>query len=196
MMKTYEYKGIGIADEAFIRDSAPMTKAEVRAVSVSKLKLQHDDVVVDIGAGTGSVSVECAFLAKRVVAVECVQDSADLIAKNVEKFGLRNVEIVVGMAPKALDIVEKADCVFIGGSKGNLAAIMDWADVVLVNGGRVVANFITLENATEFIRLMGEHGYENIDIAQVQVSKGKAVGGVTMMQANNPVLIISGDKSR
>lgn len=196
MMKTYVYKGIGIEDDAFLRDKAPMTKAEVRAVTISKLKPQREDMVVDIGAGTGSVSIECAFLSRRVVAVECDQSAAGLIAKNAERFGLANIDALVGMAPEILDGIQRADCVFIGGSKGNLPAILKWANTALPDGGRLAANFITLENATECIRLLGAGGYLDVDIAQVQVSKGRQAGDVTMLQAHNPVFIVSGVRSR
>ena len=192
MMKTYIYKGIGIEDDAFIRGKAPMTKVEVRVVTISKLKPQSGDTVVDIGAGTGAVSIECAFLAKRVIAVEYEQASVDLISKNAERFGLDNIEVIAGMAPEVLASIGKADCVFIGGSKGNLGAIMNWASGVLLDGGRIAANFITLENAAAFIGLLKAGEYYNIDIAQVQVSKGKRIGDVTMMQAFNPVFIVSG----
>ncbi len=192
MMKTYVYNGIGIDDAAFVRGEAPMTKAEVRAVTISKLKPKSGDTVVDIGAGTGSVSVECAFLAKRVIAVECNEAAVTLVGENAKNFGLKNIEVVAGMAPQALEDIGKADCVFIGGSKGSLAPIMEWANTAVNTDGRIAANFITLENATEFIRLLRQKGYGRIDIVQIQVNKGKDVGNVTMLQAQNPVFIVSG----
>ncbi len=104
MMKTSIYNGIGIDDAAFIRGGAPMTKAEVRTVTISKLKPQPEDTVLDIGAGTGSVSVECAFLAKKIIAVECDENAVLLIEQNKERFGRKNIEVIAGKAPKRLNI--------------------------------------------------------------------------------------------
>jgi cobalt-precorrin-6B (C15)-methyltransferase len=192
MMNKFVYKGIGIDDTQFIKKSAPMTKQETRVISLSKLKIKSSDVVVDIGAGTGSVSIECAYLAKKVYAVEVKDSAISSINENIQKFERDNIAVLKGLAPSALDAVKTVDKIFIGGSKGNLEPIFDW----LADKGKVtaVANFITLENATQCIALFKRFGYQNIDIVQAQISKGKKIGELTMMQAFNPVYIISASK--
>ncbi len=191
---TYKYNGIGIKDNEFIRTSAPMTKEEVRVLSLSKLKIDANDIVLDIGAGTGSVSIECGFLADKVIACEVNEDAISCIHQNIEKFGLDNIDVITGLAPKCLGEIDKVDKVFIGGSKGNLQGIFAWMDKF--ENLTVAANFITLENASDFIKLLKKHGYSDIDIVQVNISKGKSVRGITMMMGTNPVFIISGQRGK
>ena len=196
MMKQLAYSGIGIDDGAFVRGKVPMTKQEVRVVSISKLKPQANDRCVDIGAGTGSLSIELGFLCKHVYAVECNPDAVGLIEENCQQFGLTNVEILAGMAPTVMETISTVEKVFIGGSKGKLKEIMAWCDNHLVTGGRIAANFITLENAVEFLELLRKGDYEEIDAVQILAAKGKPLGRLTMMQSNNPVLIISAEKGK
>lgn len=117
----------GIPEECFVRGQVPMTKSEVRAVIMSKLAVREDDVIYDIGAGTGSVSVELALAAGRgqVFAVECDPEGISLIRQNGEKFGCHNLTAVEGMAPEALTGLPAPDAVFIGGTKGRLDPILD-----------------------------------------------------------------------
>src|SRR5699024_1178342 len=148
MNKQWPYTTGGIPDELFIRGSVPMTKEEVRAVSLSKLRLEDKDILVDIGAGTGSMSIEAGLqLPKgKVYAIERNPEGIELIEKNAMQFGLENIEIIYGLAPQNLSSVDKVHKVFIGGTGGNMVDIFDWMDKHLAVGGRVVMNFITLEN--------------------------------------------------
>lgn len=193
-MKKFIYKSVGIADSEFVRGAVPMTKSEVRAVTISKLQLTVDDTFIDIGAGTGSISIEAGFLCKKVYAVEVNPDATKLIGENIDHFSLRNVEVIEGKAPLCMQDIDMVDKVFVGGTKGNMIEIMDWVDDRLSKNGVIVGNFITLENAVLFINELRQGRYNDIDIAQIAVSKGKFIGGLTMMEANNPIYIVSGVK--
>lgn len=193
-MKKFVYKSYGIDDKEFVRGAIPMTKSEVRAVTISKLQLTADDTFIDIGAGTGSISIEAGFLCKKVYAVEVNPDATKLIGENIDHFSLHNVEVIEGKAPLCMQDIDMVDKVFIGGTKGNMIEIMDWVDDRISKNGVIVGNFITLENAVLFINELRQGRYNDIDIAQIAVSKGKFIGGLTMMEANNPIYIVSGVK--
>lgn len=184
---------IGIPDEQFIRGAIPMTKSEVRAIVISKLKLKEDSIVYDIGAGTGSVSVEMAFLAKRgrVYAIEQNMEGVELIRKNRDKFALGNIEVIPGTAPESLMDLNKPEAVFIGGSKGSMEGIIK---VLLEKNKslRLVITAIALETLAEAISLMKEYGFCEVEVIQVSVSKAKEAGSYHMLMGQNPVFIISG----
>lgn len=184
----------GLRDELFLRGQAPMTKSEIRSISLSKLQLRPGDVVYDIGAGTGSVSVEIALQVCEgsVYAVEFEEEALGLIRRNAEKLGAWNLKVVEGKAPEALIDLPVPDRAFIGGSKGNLAGILE----LLADKNariRVVVNAITLETMAETVRIFEKMGFEDIDIVQIFSAHGKTVGGSHMMQGHNPVFIISGE---
>ncbi|HVI42214.1 MAG TPA: precorrin-6y C5,15-methyltransferase (decarboxylating) subunit CbiE [Anaerovoracaceae bacterium] len=184
----------GIKDELFLRGQVPMTKSEIRSISLSKLQLRPWDVVYDIGAGTGSVSIEMAFQAYEgsVYAVEFNEEALGLIRENAEQFGVWNLKVIEGKAPEALAELPAPDRAFIGGSKGNLAEILEL--LIQKNPGiRVVINAITLETMTEAVSQFQKLGFEDIDIVQIFAAHSKAAGNYHMMQGQNPVFIISGE---
>ena len=180
----------GLPDEAFDRDEVPMTKEEVRSISLSKLGLSERSVIWDVGAGSGSVSVECARVAwaGKVYAVEKKESALALTARNVEKFGLRNVEIVPGSAPEALSELPAPTHVFIGGSGGKLRPILD---IILAKNpaARIVVNAVTLETVAELTELCPE--FTVADVACVQVSKPRLAGRYHLMTAQNGVYIFT-----
>lgn len=182
----------GLSDDAFIRGKAPMTKRDIRALSLIRLGLDIDSKVLDIGAGTGSVSIEAARHASRgmVTAVERDEESVRLIHENKRHFNLDNLRIIEGLAPDALPD-EQFDAVFIGGSGGNMTPILEWAIGHLVHGGRLVINTITIENSAQAVAYLRKANVDNLEVIQVAVSKGRFVGQVTMMEAQNPITIIS-----
>lgn len=186
----------GISDEEFIRDKTPMTKEEVRCISLSKLQLKENSVVYDIGAGSGSVTVECAMAALKgkIYAIERKDDAISLIKKNCEKFAASNVEIIKGYAPDFSEEINKhlqpPTHAFIGGSGGNLGSILDWLREKNDNV-RVVINAIALETVTEIISELKKRKIENPEIVCVNVSKAKKIGQYNMMMGNNPVYIVS-----
>lgn len=186
----------GIPDERFVRGNVPMTKEEIRAITLSKLRMEDGLVCVDIGAGTGSITVEMGLQTPcgKVHAIEINKEALGLIQRNVENFGLQNVVLTHGRAPGDLAVPGEVDRVVVGGSKGNLEAIVQWTAKKLKPDGIVVGNFIVLENAVSFIQYLKSEGF-GYEVIQVSLSRGKPVGEVTMMEGNNPIYIVTGQKS-
>ncbi len=182
----------GIADENFLRGDAPMTKAEVRAVTLSKLRLEPAHICYDIGAGTGSVTVEMALSCYkgRVYAIEREADALPLIRRNALKHQTANIEILHGEAPGALSGLPAPNAVFIGGAGGNLKDIV--AAVLEKNRyARIVINAVTLETLHLAATVLKEMKMEP-EIVEISVSKARKLGKYNLMTAQNPVFIISG----
>ena len=182
----------GIRDEEFIRGKAPMTKEEVRTVSLSKLRLQKDSVCYDVGAGTGSVSVEMALRAWKgqVYAIEKKEDALALLKENKRKFAADNLEIVPGTAPEAMVELPAPTHAFIGGSSGNMNEIIR----LLLDKNpevRIVINCITLETVSEALETAKEFGFEENEIVQLSAARSKAIGRYHMMMGENPIYIIT-----
>lgn len=195
MNERWEYDVTGVNDDLFIRGKVPMTKSEVRAVSLSKMKLEKGMAVLDIGAGTGSVSIECALRGCRVTAVEKNPEGVDLIRQNAEVFGVDEIEAVEGTAPMAFPKKTVFDRAFIGGSGGKLEGIFRYLDSNLADEGILVANTITIENTSKLMAVLKHYKYECIEAVQLNVSRSKAVGSVHMMIAENPITVISAVKA-
>lgn len=183
----------GLPDEAFERGDVPMTKQEVRAAVLAKLAVHPEDILWDVGAGTGSVSVELALAAPRgrVYAVECRPEGCALIKANREKFRTRNLVLVEGLAPAALSDLPAPDAVFIGGSKGSLAAIVD-AALDKNPDARICVSAIALETLSAAVAALTAKG-RTVQVSQIAVSRAKAVGGLHLMMAQNPIYLITGE---
>ena len=183
----------GLPDEAFERGDVPMTKQEVRAAVLAKLAVRPEDILWDVGAGTGSVSVELALAAPRgrVYAVECRPEGCALIKANREKFRTRNLVLVEGLAPDALSDLPAPDAVFIGGSKGSLAAIVD-AALEKNPDARICVSAIALETLSAAVAALTAKG-RTVQVSQIAVSRAKAVGGLHLMMAQNPIYLITGE---
>lgn len=183
----------GLPDEAFERGDVPMTKQEVRAAVLAKLAVRPEDILWDVGAGTGSVSVELALAAPRgrVYAVECRPEGCALIKANREKFRTRNLVLVEGLAPAALSDLPAPDAVFIGGSKGSLAAIVD-AALDKNPDARICVSAIALETLSAAVTALTAKG-RTVQVSQIAVSRAKAVGGLHLMMAQNPIYLITGE---
>lgn len=183
----------GLPDEAFERGDVPMTKQEVRAAVLAKLAVRPEDILWDVGAGTGSVSVELALAAPRgrVYAVECRPEGCALIKANREKFRTRNLVLVEGLAPAALSDLPAPDAVFIGGSKGSLAAIVD-AALGKNPDARICVSAIALETLSAAVAALTAKG-RTVQVSQIAVSRAKAVGGLHLMMAQNPIYLITGE---
>lgn len=182
---------IGIDDDEFIRVSAvPMTKAEVRAVTIAKLNLEKDSVVYDVGAGTGSVSIEAALVSSEgtVYAIEKNNNAISAVKENMIKFKTDNINIVEGLAPECMSDLEAPTHVFIGGSSGNLKNIVDLA-LAKNKNARFVLNTVTLETLTEATGIIKD--FANSDICEIASARSKKLGKYNLMTANNPVYIIS-----
>ena len=183
----------GLPDEAFERGDVPMTKQDVRAAVRAKLAVRPEDILWDVGAGTGSVSVELALAAPRgrVYAVECRPEGCALIKANREKFRTRNLVLVEGLAPDALSDLPAPDAVFIGGSKGSLAAIVD-AALDKNPDARICVSAIALESLSAAVAALTAKG-RTVQVSQIAVSRAKAVGGLHLMMAQNPIYLITGE---
>lgn len=193
-----------IKDSEFIRGNVPMTKEEIRTISLSKLGITGGSVIYDIGAGTGSVSVTAALMCPdaRVYAFEKNDEAIKLIRLNSERFGAKNIEVVAGDAMENLensgrlkgmehDGLSVPTHVFVGGSGGKLTEIVRAIHVKNAQT-RFVVNAVTLETLDRCLALMGEFPeYADMDIIQMGISRGKRVGGYHMMTAENPIYIIS-----
>ena len=186
----------GLRDEAFEQRRplrGQITKREVRAVSLYCLGLRPESIVWDIGAGTGSISIEAAFVANggRVFAIECDQDSIGLLENNVARYGIGNIEIVAGAAPAALASLPDPDAVFVGGSGGNLEEILSTAADRLKAGGRMVANFATLERTNETYQWLQTKGF-CAEISMINVARSRPMpDGSVRLNALNPVFVVS-----
>jgi precorrin-6Y C5,15-methyltransferase (decarboxylating) len=181
---------ISIPDEEFTRGDAPMTKSEVRALSVAKLKLSDDSVIYDIGAGTGSVSIEMALCAVNgmVYAIEKEDPAADLIEVNKLKFKTPNLQVIRGLAPEAMTDLPVPTHAFIGGSSGNLKDIVK----CLLDKNpdiRIVINSVTIETLEETTQVIKEFGLVEEDFSCINVSKARKLGRYHLMTAQNPVYI-------
>lgn len=183
----------GLPDEAFERGDVPMTKQEVRAAVLAKLAVRPEDILWDVGAGTGSVSVELALAAPRgrVYAVECRPEGCALIKANREKFRTRNLVLVEGLAPDALSDLPAPDAVFIGGSRGSLAAIVD-AALEKNPDARICVSAIALESLSAAVAALTAKG-RTVQVSQIAVSRARAVGGLHLMMAQNPIYLITGE---
>lgn len=182
----------GKKDSEFLRDKVPMTKEEVREAAICKLQLCEGAVVYDIGSGTGSIAVEIAERSGsvKVFAIEQKEAAVELIRKNREKFHLENMEVIQAKAPEGLGSLPMATHAFIGGSSGNLHAILDALyekNPVM----RVVITAISLETISEMNNVLKSFPVEDDEMIQMQVSRGKKAGAYHLMQAENPVYICS-----
>ena len=182
----------GLSDEVFVRDKVPITKSEVRAVIMSKLDICPDSICYDIGAGSGSISIEMARLAYegKVYAIEKNQLAVELIKKNIHNFNAENIELIHAKAPAGLDNILDADKIFIGGSSGELLSVMDMIFSSKKNP-TIVISAITMETIaqiSDIIKMAKEKGYDT-EITAVNISKSKEVGPYNMMMAQNMVFI-------
>ena len=186
----------GISDELFVRGKVPMTKQEVRSISLSKLALRRDSVVYDIGAGTGSIAAECARVAAegKVYAIEKNPKALELIEKNKHYHRAWNLDTIAGEAPEALEGLEAPTHAFIGGSSGKLERILEvlWQKSP---GVRIVLNVISLETLQEAVKALREYDIEYQEIVQVTVAKARQLGSHHLMMGQNPVYIITLQKS-
>ncbi len=189
-----KHYGFGLPDDAFYRGKAPMTKSEVRAITLSKMQLSQDSKVLDVGAGSGSITVEAALIANKgkVWGIERKQDAYEVFLENKKRFECENIETILGHAPEDLPD-EIVDAIVVGGSGGMMNEIVDYAKEHLVEGGRFVVNAITVETVYLAIQALKVDEFKNVEVIQVQVSKGRNIGSLTMMEALNPIYVISAE---
>ena len=184
-----------IDDEQFIRGNVPMTKKEIRILTLAEAQLEIDSVVVDVGAGTGSITIEAAKIARngKIFAIERNAEAVELIKRNVEKFSVDNVEILCAEAPVGLENLPELDAAIIGGSGGHIEKILDIINKKLKISGRVVVNAITIQTSAGALEYFRAHGW-HYEAFQVQITRLKKIRAYDMTQALNPVWIITAEK--
>ena len=195
----WNFKTPGIPDEFFERaEKVPITKEEVRVIQISKARLRPGQLVYDVGCGSGSISVEAAIQIEetgRVLAIDYNENAIKLTEKNLEKFGIANVRPIFGNAKDEIPKLESADAIFIGGTGGDTAEIVEMCQNKLNQGGRIVIGTILVETLYAVLQVLDRLDFIETDITQVTISKSKKTSTGTMMLAKNPVTIISATRS-
>ncbi len=182
----------GFPDKNFIRGNVPMTKEEVRELVLCKLRLKRDSVVYDVGAGTGSVSIECARMAPdgKIYAIEKKKEALELLKGNRRLFAAAQVEIVAGEAPEVLEELDVPTHAFIGGSGGRLREIL--MSLLRKNRGiRIVVTAVTLETQSEMTGLLKELPLTDVDVVSVLAARAEQLGKYHLWRGENPVMIFS-----
>ncbi|MDE1725790.1 MAG: precorrin-6Y C5,15-methyltransferase (decarboxylating) subunit CbiT [Thaumarchaeota archaeon] len=194
----WKHRTFGIPDELFERiEEVPITKEEIRVVQISKGRLSESQTVYDIGCGSGSVSVEAAYqigLSGKIFAVDFDPKAVELTKKNLDKFGVSNVTVILGNALEKISELPLADTIFIGGTSGETSEILKLCEGKLKQGGRIVIGTILIETLYSVLSVMEKLKFSSVDITQVTISKSRKTSTGTMMLARNPVTIISATK--
>lgn len=188
---------LGLDDEEFIRGKVPMTKQEIRILTLIKARIKPDAIVYDIGAGTGSMSVEAARLAHqgRVYALEKNPEGVRLIRANAANFAVKNISVMEKEAPDGLDDLPVCDTALIGGSSGSMQPILEKLKSKLKTGGHIVINCVTVQSLLQAIDYFRSHEAEfRYDAIQVMVTRLQQVGPYDMAKAVNPVYILTAQK--
>jgi len=195
-VKLWDYRTPGIPDELFERtDEVPITKEEIRAIAISKLRLKEGQSAIDVGCGSGSITVElCLQTNGKVYAVDFDQKAVALTNKNLAKFGV-NAEVILGKAQDMLPKLPQVDAIIIGGTWGDTRQVIELAVDRLKKTGRIVIDTILIETMYQAIAAVNELELADVDITQVTISKARKVTTGTMMLARNPVMIISATKA-
>ncbi len=195
-MLAWDYRTPGIPDELFERtDEVPITKEDIRAIAISKLRLKEGQSAIDVGCGSGSITVElCLQTRGKVYAIDFDQKAVELTKKNLQKFGVTAEDVILGKAQDVLPKLLDVDAVMVGGTWGDTKQVIELAVGRLKKGGRIVIDTIVIETLYQALRTVNELELKEIDITQVTISKARKVTTGTMMLARNPVMIISATK--
>lgn len=192
----WAYRTAGIPDNLFERsESVPITKEEIRALVISKLRLKENSWAIDVGCGSGSITVELCIQVPngQVFGIDSDEAAIDLTKRNLSKFGLK-ASLLLGQAQEILPTLPQVDAVIVGGSSGDLTRLADLALNRLRTGGRIVFDTILIETLCLINNLIKQNSFYDLDITQVIVTKSKVVSAGTMMVARNPVTIVSAAK--
>lgn len=195
----WKFKTPGIPDEFFERtEDVPITKEEVRTIQISKARLCPGYVVYDIGCGSGSITVEAGLQIEstgKIYAVDINPNAVDLTRKNLDKFGISNVEIILGDAKQKIPSLPLADAIFIGGTGGDTKDIVNLCYDKLKPGARIVVGVILIETLYSVMEAMNKLNFDSVDMTQITISKSRKTSTGTMMLARNPVTVISATKN-
>lgn len=192
----WDYKTPGVPDSLFERtEQVPITKEDVRALVVSKLRLKEHSSAIDIGCGSGSITVEICLQTNKskIYAIDFDEKAIELTRKNLLKFGV-NAEVILSKAQDILPLLPQVDAIVIGGTWGNIEQIIQLSIAKLNKGGRLVIDTILVETVYKAITTINEIRLDEVDITQVTIAKARKVTTGTMMLARNPVIIISATK--
>ncbi len=191
----WDYHTPGIPDELFERtEDVPITKEEVRALAISKLRLKAGYSTIDVGCGSGSITVEICMQTKgQVYAIDFDNNAVELTKKNLAKFGA-TAQVILGKAQDVLPTLPQVDAIVVGGTWGDARQVIQLAVERLKNGGRIVIDTILIETMYNALAVIREMQLKNIDITQVTIAKARKVTTGTMMLARNPVMMISATK--
>ena len=186
----------GIPDELFERtEQVPITKEDIRAIAISKLRLREGQSAIDVGCGSGSITVElCLQTRGPVYAIDFDANAIDLTKKNLDKFGAR-AEVLLGKAQDVLPSLPQVDAVIVGGTWGDATQVIRLAADRLKKGGRIVIDTILIETMYHALAAVSELQLAEVDVTQVTIAKARKVTTGTMMLARNPVMLISATKS-
>jgi cobalt-precorrin-6B (C15)-methyltransferase len=195
----WNYKTPGIPDKEFERtDEVPITKEEVRTLQISKARLRAGSLVYDVGCGSGSISVEAALQIEsdgKVFAIDIDPKAIELTKKNLEKFGINNVSVILGNAKEKISELPQVDAIFIGGTGGDTKDIVELCQDKLKSGGRIVIGIILIETLYSVLNVIEKMKFSDVDITQITISKSRKTTTGTMMLARNPVTVISATKT-
>ncbi len=191
----WDYRTPGITDELFERtEEVPITKEEVRAIAVSKLRLREGHSAIDVGCGSGSITVELCLQTKgKVYAIDFDKNAIELTNRNLQKFGV-TAEVIFGRAQDILPKLPQVDAIIVGGTWGETRQVIQLAADRLKKGGRIVIDTILIETMYHALDIMNELKLAKVDVTQVTVAKARRVTTGTMMLARNPVMIIAATK--
>ena len=196
-MLLWDCRTPGIPDELFDRtEEVPITKEDVRAIAISKLRLKEGHSAIDVGCGSGSVTVELCLQTKgKVYAIDFDEKAVELTKKNLQKFGVKAEEVMLAKAQDVLPKLPQVDAIIVGGTWGDAKQVIELAAGRLKKGGRIVIDTILIETIYQALAAVNELELNEIDITQVTISKARKVTTGTMMLARNPVMIISATKA-
>jgi cobalt-precorrin-6B (C15)-methyltransferase len=192
----WNYNTPGIPDELFERnEEVPITKEDIRSIVMSKLRLRNNSSAIDVGCGSGSITVELCLQARsgKIYGIDFNQKAIELTKTNLKKFGV-NAELLLAYAQDVLPSLPEVDSIIIGGTGGNLDKVIELSIGKLKKGGRIVIDTILIETTYKALNLIYNARLDEVDITQVTVAKARKVTSGTMLLARNPVLLISATK--
>ncbi len=191
MTNSYRFKSFGLPDDLFCTEGTPITKEEVRVITISKARLESEMIIWDLGSGTGSIAIEAARISPKsqIWAVEKSASSCEIIRANCKQFNVTGVQVVEGEAPDVLDDLPKPHRVIIGGSGGDIIPILHKVRENMLPGGRVVINSVTLNTLSQSLTFFSS-GWKT-EVIQVSINKLTQLGSAHILKAGNPIFIIS-----
>jgi len=192
-MMIWDYITPGIPDELFERsENVPITKEDIRSIVLSKLRLRKNYSIIDVGCGSGSITVEVCLQvnSKNVYAIDSDQNAIELTRKNLDKFGV-TANLIYSKAEQILPSLPTVDAIIVGGTKGKTEKIIELCVSKLKKDGRLVIDTILIETMYKALRTIRREKMREIEVTQVSISKGKELPSGTMLISRNPILILS-----